>query len=122
MYGLAYAYLGLEMFTESVRAAQEATLIDKNAPQAFFVLGTAHRQVKAYDAAEKALVRAKELDRGATPDINWNLALLYGNNLLRYSKAADELELFLKATPDNPDAANIRKVIANFRSKKDGVK
>ena len=86
------------------------------------VLGMAHRQVKAYEASEKALLRAKELDRGATPDIHWNLALLYGNNMLRYSKAADELELFLKATPNNPEAANIKKVIANFRSKKDGVK
>jgi len=68
------------------------------------------------------MVRAKDLDKGHTPDINWNLALLYAHNLQQYGKAADELELFLKATPNNPDTANIKKLIANFREKQSGSK
>lgn len=116
-YGLTYANFATERFAEALDAAGKATEIDKNAAEVYFVIGMSQRKLKLYDAAEKAFLKAKELDKGRTPDINWNLALLYAHNLHQYGKAADELELFLKATPDNPDAAQIKKLIANFRSK-----
>ncbi|HVF47281.1 MAG TPA: tetratricopeptide repeat protein [Pyrinomonadaceae bacterium] len=116
-YGLSYANFATENFAESIDAAGKAAEIDKNAAEVYFVTGLSQRRLKKYHDAEKSFVRAKQLDKGRTPDIHWNLALLYAHNLNQYGKAADELELFLKATPDNPEAANIRKLIANFRSK-----
>lgn len=116
-YGLSYANFATENFAESIDAASKAAAIDKNAAEVYFVTALSQRRLKKYQDAERSFVRAKQLDKGRTPDIHWNLALLYAHNLQQYAKAADELELFLKATPDNPEVANIRKLIANFRSK-----
>ena len=117
-YGLSYAELMMERHAEALDAATKAIEIDKNAPEAYYVVGMSQRKLKQYDASEKAFVRAKDLDKGRTPEIHWNLALLYAHNLKQYGKAADELELYLKSTPDNPDTAKIKKLIADFRSKK----
>lgn len=116
-YGLSYANLGMENWAEAADAAEKALIIEKDSSPAYYVLGMAQRSLKRYEAAERSLLKAKELDKANNANIHWNLALLYAHNLQKYGKAADELELFLKATPDNPDAANIRKLIANFRAK-----
>ena len=121
-YGLSYADLVLERNAEALEAATKAIEIDKAAPEAFYVIGMSQRKLKDHASSEKAFLKAKEYDKGRTPEINWNLALLYAHNLEQYGKAADELELFLKYTPDNPDAAKIKKLIANFRSKQAGSK
>ena len=121
-YGLSYANFGMKNWEEAVKAAEQALVIDKGSFAAYFVLGMSQRSLKRYEAAEKSLLKAKELDTSRKADIHWNLALLYGHNLLKYGKAADELELYLKASPDNPDAANIRKLIDNFRAKQAKVK
>lgn len=121
-YGLSYADLMLERHAEALEAATKAIEIDKAAPEALYVIGMSQRKLKDYNASEKAFLKAKEYDKGRTPEINWNLALLYAHNLQQYGKAADELELFLKYTPDNPDVEKIKKLIANFRSKQAGSK
>jgi tetratricopeptide (TPR) repeat protein len=119
-YGLAFANFALERSVEALQAADRALEQDKNAGAVYFVIGMSQRRLKEYEKAEKAFLRAKDLDRGKTADINWNLALLYAHNLKRYAKAADELELFLKYSPGHPDTANIKKLIADFRSKQAG--
>ena len=121
-YGLSYADLMLEHDAEALEAATKAIEIDKSAPEAYYVVGMSQRKLKDYNASEKAFLKAKEFDKGRTPEIHWNLALLYAHNLQQYGKAADELEFFLKSTPDNPDTAQIKKLIANFRSKQLGSK
>ncbi len=121
-YGLSYAELMLERDAEAVDAATKALEIDKSAPEAYYVVGMSQRKLKDYAASEKAFLKAKEFDKGRTPEIHWNLALLYAHNLQQYGKAADELELFLRSTPDNPDTVKIRKLIASFRSKESGTK
>ncbi len=121
-YGLSYAELATERFDEALTAANKAMEIDRNAAEVYFVVGMSQRKLKRYDASEKAFLNAKELDKGRTPEIHWNLALLYGHNLKQFGKAADELELFLKATPDNPDTATIKRLIADFRKKQAGSK
>jgi len=116
-YGLAYANFALELSPEAIAAAAKAIDIDKNAAEVYFVVGMSERRLKNYDKAERAFIKAKDLDKGKTADIHWNLALLYAHNLKQYGKAAEELELFLKAAPDYSDVATVRKLIADFRSK-----
>lgn len=116
-YGLSYANFALEKFDAAIEAANKALVIEKDAPAALFVLGVSQRRVRQYDAAEKTLVRAERLDQGKLPDIHWHLALLYAHNLSRYADAANQLEKYLKAIPSNPDNANIKKLIIQFREK-----
>ena len=77
--------------------------------------GVAQRRLGRFDDAEKSLLEAQKLDKGKTPSLYWETALLYGYDLKRYQDAADQLELFLKADRNNPNADNIRKVIARLR-------
>lgn len=116
-YGLSYANFALERSEDSIAAAEKAIEIDRLSYEVYFVMGMSQRRLKRYEAAEKSFLKAVELDKTNNPDVHWNLALLYGKNLSKFGKAADELETFLKLTPDNPDAANIRKLIATFRAK-----
>lgn len=114
-YGLSYVQFALNDPASAVTSAQKALEFDKSSVNALFVLGLSQRRVKNYDDAEKALLQAKKLDGGKTPDINWNLALLYAHNLKRYRDAANELENYLKINPDVPNKEAVKKLIRQFR-------
>jgi tetratricopeptide (TPR) repeat protein len=79
------------------------------------VLGLSLRQAKRYEEAEKALRQADKITKGLSPDIHWNLALLYAKNLNRFNDAANELELYLKTSPDKSQTDNIKKLIKKYR-------
>jgi tetratricopeptide (TPR) repeat protein len=114
-YGLSYADFALNKPVDSIAASQKALELDKNSVNTLFLLGVSQRRVKHYEDAEKSLIQAKKLDNGKTPDINWNLALLYAHNLKRYKDAANELEAYLKNDPNVPNKELIRKLIKQFR-------
>jgi tetratricopeptide (TPR) repeat protein len=119
-YGLSYSAYSLNKPEAAVIAAQRALDLDKNSVNALFIMGLAQRRLKNYESAEILLVQAKKFDKGRTPDINWNLALLYAHNLKRYSDAANELELYLKSSPDAPNKEAVKKLIKQFREKPQG--
>lgn len=116
-YGLAYSAYALKKSGMAVEAAQKAAELDPSSVDAALLVGISHRQIKNYSDAEKSLLRAKKLVRGETPDVHWNLALLYANDLRRFREAADELELYLKAKPDAENAEQVKKLITEFRQK-----
>jgi regulator of sirC expression with transglutaminase-like and TPR domain len=68
------------------------------------------------DEAETYLKQANLLAEAKVPDAHWQLALLF-NQLKRFKEAAEELELFLKVTPDARDADKIRQLIQQLRQK-----
>jgi tetratricopeptide (TPR) repeat protein len=116
LYGLAHSSFVLERYDAALEAVNKALIENKNSPGALFLLGVTQRKLQQYEAAEKSLLDAKKRDKGRTPEIIWNLALLYAHNLKKYDKAADELEDYLKLEPADPNSANIRKLIQRLRS------
>ncbi len=116
-YGLGYASYALRQSEAAVEAAEKAVALNSNSVDAVLFLGISKRQAKRYEEAEKSLKHANKLAKGKSPDVHWNLALLYAHNLKRYKDAATELELYLVAKPDDPNVANIRKLIKQFREK-----
>ncbi|MCA1622261.1 MAG: tetratricopeptide repeat protein [Acidobacteria bacterium] len=114
-YGLGYANYGLRQPQDAIVAAEKAVSVNSNSTDATVLLGISFRQAKRYNEAEKSLIKAKKISAGKSPDVHWNLALLYAHNLKRYKDAASELELYLKAKPDTANADNIRKLIKKFR-------
>lgn len=116
-YGLAYARYSQDKMTEALEAADKAASLNQSSVEALLLKGVLYKKTKNYEQAEKQLKRAKDLAKGAVAEVHWQLALLYGNNLARYREAADELELYLKAQPDNKNAENIKKLIKQFREK-----
>lgn len=116
-YGLAYAQYSQNKTNQALESTQKAISLDSSSLNALILEGILHRQTKNYKQAEKQLRKAKDLSKDTVPEIHWQLALLYGNNLNRYREAADELELFLKAEPNNENVENIKKLIKQFREK-----
>lgn len=116
-FGLAYARFSLGKFPDSLTAIQKANELNANVPEAVLLWARLLRQEKKFADAEKRFLKAKGLANGGIPEIHWELALLYGNDLKRYADAAKELRLFLKARPDAKDAGAIEKLIAEFTTK-----
>ncbi|HVQ39799.1 MAG TPA: tetratricopeptide repeat protein [Pyrinomonadaceae bacterium] len=114
-YGLSYANFVLKHAAAAVEAAQKAVSLNSQSADAQLFYGLSLRQAKRYEEAEKSLRQADKLFKGQSPDVHWNLALLYAHNLKRYNDAATELELYLTITPDHPNAENIRKLIKQYR-------
>jgi len=114
-HGVTYASFALGKWNDAIESAQKALEIDKNSVGTLAMLGIAQRAVKKYEEAEISLLRAKKLDGVKTPDIYWNLALLYAYNLKKYQEAADALELYLKANPSIPDPTKIKQLIKRLR-------
>lgn len=116
-YSLGYCLYNLNRKRDAIESLKRAVSLNAASVNAPILLGRTLREVGKYDEAERQLKRAKELAKGNAPEIHWQLALLYGNNLKRYPEAAEELELFLKAQPESRDTTSIRKLIATFRDK-----
>ena len=114
-YGLSYAHYALKQSEAAVEAAQKAVSLNSNSEDALLFLGLSLRQAKRYEEAEKPLKQADKITKGASPDVHWNLALLYAHNLNRYKDAANELELYLRTSPGTPHADNIKKLIKKYR-------
>ncbi|MBS1793583.1 MAG: carboxypeptidase regulatory-like domain-containing protein [Acidobacteria bacterium] len=117
LYMLGYAQYMQKQFEPAVDSLRQAVNRSQRSAAAFLLLGMGLRQIKKYGEAETELRRADELSKKKSPDVHWQLALLYGNNLKKYAAAADELELFLKTQPDSRDAESIKKLIQKFREK-----
>lgn len=114
-YGLSYANYALKQTAAAVEAAQKAVLVNPNSIEGFLFLGISQRQAKQYPEAEKSFKQAEKFSKGKSADVYWHLALLYAYNFKRYKDAATQLELYLKANPNNSNAENVRKLIKNFR-------
>lgn len=116
--GSSFLKLGKDYAKAAVAALNQAHTLAPASMQILWALGRAERMTGDFVNAEKHLLQAKKMSGGGVPEIHKELAELYGNDLKRYSEAADELELYLKASkPAEAEAAKIRKVIENLRAK-----
>lgn len=114
-YGLAFSSYGIGEVDKALEAAKRASSLSPDSPDIQLLLGISLRRGQQFDDAEKALLRAKKLSEGRSPDVNWQLALLYAHNLKKYQLAAAELEAYLNAKPGHPNAALLRKLIDQWR-------
>lgn len=115
-YGVAL--LNKKRMTEAETEFREVIKADKTAATAHMYLGIALLGLKRIDEAETEFLQAisiKDDERLAQAHrylggIHWGK----GN----YTKAADELEKYLKLAPKAPDAAKIRETINQLRERK----
>ena len=114
-YGLGHAQFSLNN-PASIGSLQKALDINKESSPGWYIMGLAQRKSKNYGEALKALQKAKKYDDGKTPDVNWNLALLYYHNLKKPIEAANELEYYLKIDKDAKNKDQVIALIKKFRS------
>ena len=116
-YALGYSYFQLKRSQEAVFALKTAVDLNSASVNTLFLLGVSLRQIEKYTEAEESLLKAKKLAPAPIPEIHWQLALLYTNNLKKYSAAVKELELFLKANPKYQEAEKVRDLIKKLKIK-----
>ena len=122
LYTLSIAQYNLKQVPEAIESMRRAMALNQQSMAANLWLGMLLRQTDKFDDAETYLKQADHLAASKSPDVHWQLALLY-NQLKRYKEAADELELFLKVEPDAKDTELIKKLIKKFRQQSsEGVK
>lgn len=113
--GVAFSNLGEKFYKAALVAQGKAKVLAPSAHQIPLEIGKLHRKMKNFTEAEANLLQAKKLSEKRNPEIHKELAQLYANDLKQYGKAADELELYLKATKQKDE--NTKQQIANLRAK-----
>jgi tetratricopeptide (TPR) repeat protein len=122
LYTLSIAQYNLKLVPEAIESMRRAISIYQQSMAANLWLGMLLRQTDKLSEAETYLKQADRLAASKSPDVHWQLALLF-NQLKRFKEAADELELFLKIQPDAKDTELIKKLIKRFREQSaEGVK
>jgi len=109
---LGYAGYTLRRYPEA--AAEKAVFrrADSSGGESFAWNGLS--ATKSFEKAEQALKKAVKLG-DASPDVHWQLALLYGKEMNKYDEAAKELEAYLKLSPEAPNKEDIKKLIKQFK-------
>jgi tetratricopeptide (TPR) repeat protein len=122
LYTLSIAQYNLKLVPEAIESMRRAMALNQQSMAANLWLGMLLRQTDKLSEAETYLKQADHLAESKSPEVHWQLALLF-NQLKRYKEAADELELFLKVEPDAKDTELIKKLIKKFRQQSgEGVK
>ncbi len=116
MYLLSYSlYLGRN-YDAVIAISEQAITIHDSSPRLRTLYGGSLRLKKKFKAAEEQLKKAETLDK-KYPEVHWQLALLYGNDLNKFGEAANQLETFLKLQPNSKDIEKIKTLIQKFREK-----
>lgn len=121
----ALYYLGYSLHSLDKKYNKAATtaLLKANelAPasiQVLVVLAKVERSEGKFTEAEKHLLQAKKLEKTPLPEVHKELAQLYSEDMQKYSEAADELEIYMKASKlEKADETKLKKVIAGLREK-----
>lgn len=116
VYLLSYSLFLGKNYDLAIEVAKKSMGLYNSSSRIHTVLGSSYRITKKYNEAEEALKKAESLDKNYS-EAYWQLALLYGNNMKKYTEAANQLETFLKLQPNSKDTVQIKKLIQQFREK-----
>jgi tetratricopeptide (TPR) repeat protein len=113
--GLGIALYKLKKWDEAARTLEETVVDNSGSANSHLLLGKIYRETEDFEKSESNLKKAKTLAKGKLPDVHWELALLYYYDLKRLPAAADELELYLKASPKAENRVQVEKLIKTIR-------
>lgn len=116
--GISFQKLGKDYNKAALVALNKAVELSPGSYQIMFEIGKINRAEGQFKEAEEHLLKAKDLADRPVPEIHIELAQLYANDLKKYGKAADELELYLKASNKKDDKT--KRQIENLRKKAKG--
>lgn len=116
--GYSLYNLGKDYNKAAITSLNQAYTLAPASVQILWLLGKVEREAGKFTEAEKHLLQAKKLSSAKVPEIHRELAQLYANDLKKFNEAADELELYLKASKlSDADEKKTKQTIADLRSK-----
>lgn len=115
MMGLAFSNLGKDYYKASLVAYGKAQVLAPAAHEIPLEMGKVQIELKDFVAAEASLLKAKKLADPKVAEIHMLLAKIYSEELKQYSKAADELETYIKVSKDKDEGLKAK--VEEFRAK-----
>lgn len=116
--GYCLHYLGKDYNKAALASLNQAYTLAPSSTQVLYILGKVERAEGNFENAEKHLLQAKKLSKVAIPEIHKELAQLYSEDMKKYNEAANELELYLKASKlKDEDEKKTKQIIAGLREK-----
>jgi Flp pilus assembly protein TadD len=113
---LGIALLETQRFAEAEAHLREALRINQSVPSAHMYLGLTLARLRNDGDAEKELRQAIDLSGDKLTLAHYYLGGLYWQRR-DYRRAADELETYLRLTPNAPDAERVRGTVKELRAK-----
>lgn len=115
-YSLSLAFYKLNEVPAAIKAIDAAAILQPQSPAVRLLQGIIYLANNDLTGAEKALLSAKSLFKTPNPEVHWQLSFVY-NRLKRNQEAADQLEAYLKASPNikKTDKENVNSIIAKLR-------
>lgn len=113
--GAGYCKLEGRQFEEAARYLEQAASLDPGNANNYLLAGIANLELDRRDAARQALRQALKIDATRAVRAHIYLANLFARER-EYRKAADELHLYIEAVPSDPEAAELSKIEASWRS------
>ncbi len=113
---LGVALLEARQFVDAETHLREALKHNAFSPTAHMYLGLTLTHLKNYDESEKELLRAIEVGGNQFSLAHYYLGGLYWKKQA-YGRAAEELETYLRLSPDAADAQRVRATIKDLRSR-----
>ncbi|HKB67998.1 MAG TPA: tetratricopeptide repeat protein [Pyrinomonadaceae bacterium] len=110
------ALLEAKQLHEAETQLREALKLNQSAPTAHMYLGLTLLKLVNYQEAEKELLRAIALGGNDLGLAHYYLGGIYWQKR-DYRRAADELEIYLRLTPNASDAKRVRASIKDLRSR-----
>ena len=114
--GLGYCYLEQQKFEDAAQFLERAVAAEPGVANTRLFLGIAALALDRRDAAKSALQEALRLDAKIAVTAHIYLADLYARQE-RYTEAADELRIYLAASPGAPNAARLKAKEAELRAR-----
>jgi tetratricopeptide (TPR) repeat protein len=110
------ALLEAKQLPEAETQLRDALKLNQSAPTAHMYLGLTLLKLLNYQEAEKELLRAIDLGGNDLGLVHYYLGGLYWQKR-DYRRAADELETYLRLTPNASDAERVRASIKDLRNR-----
>ncbi len=113
---LGFALLESRHFSEAEKQLREALKQNNNAPTAHMYLGIALVRLNKYEEAEKELAVAVSSSGNQLAMASYYLGGIYWKKQ-DYPRAVEQLETYLRLTPNAPDAERVRATIKDLRNR-----
>jgi tetratricopeptide (TPR) repeat protein len=114
--GIGFCQIQLKEFAAALRNLENAFVLEPNVPITLMLLGYANLSLNHYEEAKLCLQQALKLGPEGISRAHVYLAEVYAHEQ-KFKEAADEIRAFLKEKPDTSDAAQLRKMEADWRAR-----
>jgi len=114
--GIGFSQIQQKKFDAAVKNLENAFVLEPNSPMTLMLLGYGNLSLGRYEEAKQCLEQALKLNPDTAARARVHLAEIYAREQ-KFVEAANEISAYLKAKPGAADAAQLRRMEADWRAR-----